>query len=90
MTVQFLILRHENPLERAQRYVPLYIFLGAFSMTLVTILKGLSHVGLTISTQNSYLLATAIAVTVAIIGGIAVRRIKPDPKAEKEHHFTSH
>lgn len=89
MTVQYLILRHSNPLERARRYVPLYIFLAAFSMTLVTILKGLTHVGLAISTTNSYLLATAIAATVAVIGAIGISRIKSDPKAEKEHHFAT-
>ena len=89
MTVQLLILRHENPLERARRYVPIYIFFAAFSMTLVTILKGLTHVGLDISATNSYLLATAIAVSVAIIGAIGIRRIKSDRKAEKEHHFAT-
>lgn len=89
MTVQYLILRHENPLERARRYVPVYIFLAAFSMTLVTILKGLTHVGLDISTRDSILLATAIAVFVALIGAVGISRIKADPKAEKAHHFAT-
>lgn len=89
MSVQYLILQHEDPLARARRYVPVYMFFAAFSMTLVTILKGLTHVGLDISTGNSYLLATGIAVFVAIVGGIAIRRIKQDPKAEKAHHFAT-
>ena len=46
LTVQKLILRHEDPLAMAKRYVPVYIFLAAFTITLVTILKGLKHVGL--------------------------------------------
>jgi PiT family inorganic phosphate transporter len=53
-SVQVLILRQENPLERAKRYVPVYIFLAAFTITLMTILKGLKHVGLTISIANAY------------------------------------
>jgi PiT family inorganic phosphate transporter len=56
-------------------------------MTLVTLLKGLKHVGLNLSTTNSYVLAVVIAVGIAIVGAIAIRRIKPDPKAEKKHHF---
>jgi PiT family inorganic phosphate transporter len=86
-SVQRLILTQEDPLERARRYVPVYIFLAAFTITLVTILKGLSHVGLEISLTNSYLLATVIAIGVAIVGIFAIRRIQPDPKAEKKQHF---
>lgn len=86
-TVQKLILRQDDPLEKAKRYVPVYIFLAAFTITLVTILKGLSHVGLTISLRDSYLLATAIAVGIALIGAVAIRRIQPDKKAEKHQHF---
>lgn len=87
VSVQVLILRQEDPLERAKRYVPVYIFLAAFTITLMTILKGLKHVGLTISIANAYLLATLIAVVISLIGAFAIRRIKPDPKLEKRQHF---
>jgi PiT family inorganic phosphate transporter len=87
LTVQKLILRQDDPLAKAKRYVPVYIFLAAFTITLVTILKGLSHVGLDISLVDAYLLATAIAVGIAIIGAFAIRRIQPDKKAEKRQHF---
>lgn len=86
-SVQVLILRQEDPLAKARRYVPIYIFLAAFTITLVTILKGLTHVGLTISLRDSYILAVAIAVGIALVGAVAIRRIKPDPKAEKSQHF---
>jgi PiT family inorganic phosphate transporter len=87
LSVQWLILRREDPLDRAKRFVPVYIFLAAFTITLVTILKGLKHVGLKISLGDAYLLALAIAVVIAIIGGIAIRRIQPNRKAEKKDHF---
>jgi PiT family inorganic phosphate transporter len=86
-SVQKLILSHENPVERARRYVPVYIFLAAFTVTLVTILKGLKHVGLDLSIQDSYLLAFGFAVLIAVIGAIFIRRIKPNVKAEKKEHF---
>ena len=87
MSVQKLILGQEDPLTKAKRYVPVYIFLAAFTITLVTILKGLKHVGLDLSLMNSYILAIAIAVGIAVIGAVAIQRIKPDPKAEKSQHF---
>ena len=87
MSVQRLILSQDDPLACAKRYVPVYIFFAAFTITLVTILKGLSHVGLEISLTNSYVLATGIAVVIALIGMVAIQRIEPDPKAEKKQHF---
>lgn len=86
-SVLWLVLQHEDPLDRARRWVPVYIFLAAFTITLVTITKGLKHVGLDISTRDSYLLATAIAATIAAVGAFFIRRIQPDPGAEKDQHF---
>ena len=86
-SVQKLILRHDDPLAMAKRYVPIYIFFAAFTITLVTILKGLSHVGLDISLRDSYILAIGIAVAIAIVGSVAINRIKPDKKADKNQHF---
>ena len=87
MSVQRLILHQENPLEKAKRYVPVYIFFAAFTITLVTILKGLKHVGLSLSIQESYLLAIIVAAAIAFVGSIFISRIQPDPKAEKNQHF---
>ena len=86
-SVQRLILSQADPLSRARLFVPFYIFLAAFTITLVTILKGLSHVGLEINPVQSYLLAGSIAIVIAVVGKVAISRIKPDPKAEKKNHF---
>ena len=87
LTVQKLILAHEDPLDRAKRYVPVYMFFAAFTITLVTILKGLKHVGLNIGLRDSYMLAIAIAVAIAAVGALVIRRIQPDPEAERDQHF---
>jgi len=87
MSVQRLILTQDDPLEKAKRYVPVYIFLAAFTITLVTILKGLKHIGLDLSLTNSYLLALAIAVAIGVVGMVAIRNIQPNPKQDKKQHF---
>ncbi len=87
LSVQRLILYHDDPLAQAKRYVPVYMFFAAFTITLVTILKGLKHVGLDLSIQKSFILAFAIAIGVSLVGAFAISRIKPDPKAEKRLHF---
>jgi PiT family inorganic phosphate transporter len=87
MSVVRLILSQEDPLARARRFVPVYIFLAAFTIVLVTILKGLKHVGFDLSLTKSYFLAVGIAIGIAVVGALAIHRIKPDPKAEKKQHF---
>ena len=88
-TVLYLVLQHENPLERAKQWVPVYMFFGAFTITLVTILKGLKHIGLDLSTRDSYLLAAAVASVIAVVGAYFIRKIEPDPKAEKDQHYVT-
>ncbi len=88
-TVQALILSKSDPLKHAKRWVPVYMFFAAFTLTLVTILKGLKHVGLTLSTTDAYLLAVVIAAGVAVVGALAIRRIEADPDAEEEQHFAT-
>ncbi|MCF1428302.1 MAG: inorganic phosphate transporter [Shewanella sp.] len=75
-SVQKLIFNTSDPLANAKRYVPFYMGLAGFIMSLVTITKGLKHVGLHLSTNEAYLLSLAIAVAVGILGKIAIGRLK--------------
>jgi PiT family inorganic phosphate transporter len=86
-SVQKLILEHEDPLPRARRYVPFYMFLAGFTITLVTLFKGLKHVGLELSTGQSYAIAAATGVAIALVGRVFIQRIHVDKKAEKDFHF---
>ncbi len=86
-SVQYLILRQKDPLAKAKKWVPMYMFFTAFILTLVTIKKGLKHVGLHISTNESYLYALGIGLLVAIVGALVIARIQPDPEKDKDFHF---
>lgn len=86
-SVQWLILSRPDPLVRAKRYVPYYIFLAAFMMTLVTMFKGLKHVGLQTSATEAYVIATGFGAVVALIGRWFIQRIQPNRKAEKRFHY---
>lgn len=88
-SIQWLILRHPNPLERARRYAPIYVFLTVSLITLVTILKGLSHVGLNLSTMQAYVVSLGFGLVVAVIGRFFIVRIKVDKQAEKKFHYAT-
>ncbi|GIU06008.1 MULTISPECIES: inorganic phosphate transporter [unclassified Shewanella] len=86
-SVQKLIFNTDNPLENAKRYVPYYMALAGFMMSLVTITKGLKHVGINFSTAEAYGLATLIAVVVGFGGMLAIKRLKMDSKVDRQTQF---
>lgn len=88
-SVQRLVLDTEKPFENAKRYVPMYMFFAGFIMTLVTLLKGLKHVGLHLSTAHSYLIAVAVGLVVAVIGAVIIRRMQIDPEADRNFHYAN-
>ena len=86
-SVQWLILSRPDPLDRARRYVPLYMFMAAFMITLVTLFKGLKHVGIHVTTFEAYLIASGFGVLVSLVGSYFISRIKVDKKADKKFHY---
>ncbi|MBT1444549.1 inorganic phosphate transporter family protein [Shewanella sp. JM162201] len=88
-SAQKLIFDTDNPLENSKRYVPMYMFFAGFMMSLVTIDKGLVHVGLDFTTAQSYGLAAAIGVVVAIVGKFFISRLKMSDKADRHTQFAN-
>ncbi|MBV7314695.1 inorganic phosphate transporter [Shewanella sp. NIFS-20-20] len=88
-SVQKLIFNTDDPLGNAKRYVPFYMALAGFIMSLVTITKGLKHVGLHLSTAEAYMASVAIAVTVGVFGKVMISRLKMDPNANRATLFAN-
>ena len=89
MSVQKFILDTADPLKNARRYVPIYIFLTGFMISLVTMFKGLKHVGLDLSTGQAYGVAVIIGIITMIIGKVIIERMKFDPEADRQFHFAN-
>jgi PiT family inorganic phosphate transporter len=88
-SAQKLIFDTDHPLKQAKRYVPIYMFMAGFVLSLVTIKKGLKHLGLDIPAMDGYLYAVAVALLVAILGKIGINRIKFDEQAAKTTHYAN-
>ena len=89
VSVQTFILNARHPLEAAKRYVPIYIFVAGFVISLITIQKGLSHTGLEISSLQSYGIAIGIGLAVMLAGIYAISRLRFDPREDSDFHFTN-
>jgi len=88
-SVQKLILNTEDPFDNSKKYVPYYIFLVGFIIALVTLVKGLKHVGLELTMTEQYLYAFGTGLVVMAIGKVFVNKIQHDPKKDKDFHFTN-
>lgn len=86
-SVQNLILNTSDPFRNAKRYVPFYIFMTGFVISLVTVFKGLKHVGLELTLPQSYMIAFVIGAFIAILGTVLINRIKIDPDLDKQFHY---
>lgn len=88
-SVQKLILDTDHPFDNAKRYVPFYIFLVGFIISLVTLVKGLKHVGLELSSTENYIYAAVIGLVIMAFGKMAINKIEMSKSLNRDFHYAS-
>ena len=88
-SVQKLILNTEHPFENAKRYVPYYVFLTGFVIALVTMFKGLKHVGLETTIAQNYAMAFIVGLIIMFVSMHYTRKIEIKPEADRDFHFAN-
>ena len=81
-SVKRLILQTSDPFMNAKRYVPFYMFLAGFVVSMVTFLKGLKHVGLSFTASESIAWSLVFALVISLLGTLMLQRID-NTKKEK-------
>ena len=81
-SVKRLILQTSDPFMSAKRYVPFYMFLAGFVVSMVTFLKGLKHVGLSFTASESIAWSLVFALIISLLGTLMLQRID-NTKKEK-------
>ncbi len=88
-TVQHWIHDADNPFAQSKKVVPFYIFLVGFIISMVTLVKGLKHIGLDIDFQQSILFSILAGIVITIIGIFFVNRVHADTETNDEVHFAN-
>jgi len=88
-SVQKLILETESPLENAKKYVPIYIFFVGFMLAMVTMVKGLKHIGLNVEGLDAVYIAAVVGVLVMLLGQYLIHRIQFEESENKNFHYAS-
>lgn len=88
-SVYRLILNTDDPFTNAKRYVPGYMFLTGFIIAMVTLLKGLKHVGVNFNFFESLGVAILVGLLVMGLGVLLLRNVQPNPEADREFRYAS-
>jgi PiT family inorganic phosphate transporter len=88
MSVRKFIFGAKDPYIAAKRIVPAYMFLVGFVVSMVTLVKGLKHVGLDVSFQQAIVYAMGVALVLTGIGTLALTRIKRVSDSEQHNIVT--
>lgn len=83
-SVRRFILNAAEPLAAARRGVPVYIFMVAFIICMVSLVKGLKHVGLDLSFEQSLIYAALIASGITVVGAILISGLKVNAETSHE------
>jgi len=89
LSIRKLILNTEDPVANTKKWGPMYAFLVGWIVALVTLTKGLKHVGLHLSAVEGNILAVVCGIALAILGKIMMNRVKLDAKADRDFHYAS-
>jgi len=89
LSIRHFILNTQQPFISAKRWGPIYVFMVGFTISLVTIFKGLSHLDFELSVSMSFVLAAVIGLLTAGLGFALISRVKVDPAADRDFHYAS-
>ena len=87
ISVQKLILGRADPFAAAKRYVPVYMFYVGAMISMVTLTKGLTHVGVHLGFVQSLGVSVIVGGVVMGIGMLMLRRVKQDTSLEQRSGF---
>jgi len=82
MSVKILILDTDDPFARAKRFIPVYMWMVGFMISMVTLIKGLKHIGLDLDLglgstfANALPISALIGLVVAGAGALMLRNVK--------------
>ncbi|WP_269618787.1 inorganic phosphate transporter [Zhongshania sp. BJYM1] len=87
LSAQRLILNAADPFAAAKKYIPYYLFVVGFMISMVTMTKGLKHVGLGLNFNECIIYSAAVGVVVSIAGQLFMRGIKDVSADESTSRF---
>lgn len=87
-SAQKYIFNVDNPFEAAKKYVPVYIAVTCWIVYMLTISK-LKYFGIYLNLFENCIISLVLACLTAMLGRYYISKIKLDPKADVNFHYTN-
>lgn len=87
MSIQQTIFIQPDPLTRAKRFIPVYLFLVGSILSFITVFKGINHFGIELSLRQDIFITLACSVLLTVIGMGFIRRIPETPRIRRRERF---
>ncbi|KTC97351.1 phosphate transporter [Legionella geestiana] len=87
VSIQQTIFVKSDPLERARRIIPVYLFLVGAVLSYITVFKGINHFGIHLTLQQDLLATLTTSVIITAVGMFFIRRIPEMHRLRRHERF---
>jgi len=86
-SVQYFVLNAPDPVDAAKKFVPVYLFIAALVITMVTFTRGLAHLGWHFSFTKNLLCASTMSLIITAVGTWMLHRLHLTPRRNPRFDF---
>ena len=86
-SIQMLIMSAKDPFKSAKFYVPMYIFVVAMVITMITLTKGLVHLGLHLSYHQNLFYSVLLSLVISFLCVLLLKKVKMDENSSRRQCF---
>ena len=87
ISIQQTIFIQNHPLEKAKRYIPIYLFLVGTVLSFITIFKGLHHFHIQLNLKQQLAVTLGSSILITLIGLVFINRIPEVPHIRRRDRF---
>lgn len=87
LSIQQTIFIRINPLEKAEFYIPIYLFLVGAILSFITVFKGLNHYQIELTWKQDIIVMLLSSIVITLLGLFFIRRIPPTSDIKRRDRF---
>lgn len=87
ISIQQTIFIKKNPLAKAKRYIPIYLFLIGSILSFITVFKGLNHFHIHLDLKQNIAVTLATSILITFTGMVFIKNIPENPRIKRRERF---
>tara|TARA_Y100000588_G_C14258836_1_gene926686 strand:+ start:1515 stop:2768 length:1254 start_codon:yes stop_codon:yes gene_type:complete len=87
MSIQQTIFIRKKPLDKAKRFIPVYLFLIGSVLSFITVFKGLNHFDIKLNLLQDLTVTLITSILLTFVGMTFIKRIPEKKQLKRRDHF---